>query len=153
MRTTRFASGVLVVAAFALMLATSVSGRSNAAKVISISATPTGSVLDVHKLTVVVVKPKLGFRVSVRNVTGTNLGHLKVTFILGRSGGATYGAPIVKTKAIDLLTASQVKTVVFSLKAPDQVAFAQRTNVRIIVGTRSGRLVRAATYPIIFALG
>lgn len=155
MRTVRFTSGVVLAVLVSLLSATAIDAQSPAStrRVITVTALPIGRALDVHQVTVVVVKPGLAFKVNVRNVTRSMIRNARVTFRLGRSGGRTYGAPIVKTSPLDLLAPNQSSTVTFSLSAPDQVAFAQRTNVRIIVATRSGRVVRAATYPIIFALG
>jgi hypothetical protein len=155
MRTVRFTSGVVLASLVPLLSATATDARTSASarRVITVTAWPTRRALDVHQLTVVVVKPGLAFRVDVRNLTGSTIGNARVTFRLGHSGGRTYGAPIVKTSPLPRLAPNQSRTVTFTLQTPDQIAFAQRTNVRIIVGTRSGRLVRSATYPVIFALG
>lgn len=100
-----------------------------------------GVILRPTKLNVVTKTSGLIFKVTIRNVSGSDKTRVRITLMISRPTLRT----LVKTEKVDAIGQNQVKTVTF--RNIGRVPYADKTTVRVSV-ENGGQ----GTYPVIFSL-
>ena len=116
---------------------------------VSVTALPDGKRLDPSGETTVTSTTDLAFRVSVMDSGSFQEFNIKVTLTIAKTG-----APIVKSKTIDIINAGETKSVVFS--DFNAVPFGVPTTVKVDVQPVPGEKTttnNSAEYRVIFSLG
>lgn len=117
--------------------------------IVATKAMPGGQTLSTSDLNTVTATADLAFAVTVHDGGDSQEVHIAVTLTIEKSQGS-----IVKNKTIDVINPGQDATVTFAI--PEQVPFAQRTNVKVDVASvphEANVSNNSASYPIIFSLG
>jgi hypothetical protein len=116
---------------------------------VSVTALPDGKRLDPSAENTVTSTTDLAFRVAVMDSGSFQEFNIKVTLTIAKTG-----APIVKSKTIDIINAGETKTVVFS--DFNAVPFGVPTTVKVDVQPVPGEKTttnNSAEYKVIFSLG
>jgi hypothetical protein len=116
---------------------------------VSVTALPDGKRLDPSGESTVTSTTDLAFRVSVMDSGSFQEFNIKVTLTIAKTG-----APIVKSKTIDIINAGETKSVVFS--DFNAVPFGVPTTVKVDVQPVPGEKTttnNSAEYRVIFSLG
>ena len=121
------------------------------AEVVSVRALPTNHVLKRGTLNVVVAKPGLAFKVTIRSTSIVSR-TATVRLVIPRAIRGPVVRPVVKLKTLRL-TRDQWKAVTFANLG--QIQFVVRMPLKVSLETKVGNVVHVATvaYPVIFSLG
>jgi hypothetical protein len=128
---------------------TSTPAGDHGSALVSVTALPDGKQLSTSTETTVTSTTDLAFRVGVQDSGSFQEFNIKVTLTIAKTG-----APIVKTKTIDIINAGETKYVVFSdfNAVPFGVPTTVKADIQPVPGEKTTSN-NSAEYRVIFSLG